>query len=163
MWSLWCMWCAEGRLGHAQAGVLCNDSVRRELVPVWDRSAGGSDPHQEGWAVKKKSSFDETLSSRFWCLLWLSHLSATETTERKMCLWKDPAHQRDAVTWVIDYLKRTFWKHFYNSLKQGGEWAPTGLVSGYVTLVAHPAPSSENTPHFTATLHTLTPTPLAGL
>lgn len=39
----------ERGLGHAQAGVLCNDCIRRELVPVRDVPPGGPDPRQEGW------------------------------------------------------------------------------------------------------------------
>lgn len=40
--------CIERRLGHAQAGVLCHERVRREMVPIRDNPTGGADPRQEG-------------------------------------------------------------------------------------------------------------------
>lgn len=70
----------------------CPSEIARLVARILTKKVGRS---------KRKSLFDDTLFSRFWCLL-----SATETTERKMCLWKDLAHGRDAVAWVIDYLKR---------------------------------------------------------
>lgn len=75
----------------------CPSDIARLVARILTKKVG---------QLKRKSLLNDTLSSRFWCLLWLSHLPATETTERKICLWKDLAHWRDAVAWVIDYLER---------------------------------------------------------
>lgn len=55
--------CVESRLGHAQAGVLCDDCLRRELVPIRDDPPGGPDPRQEGWTVDERRSV-------VWLTLW---------------------------------------------------------------------------------------------
>lgn len=48
--------CVESRPGHAQAGVLCNDCICRELVPLRDIPPGGPDPCQEGCTFQKRKA-----------------------------------------------------------------------------------------------------------
>lgn len=50
----------EGRLGHAQAGVLCHECVWGEVVPVGDNPAGGADSHQEGQREPPRSFLSQS-------------------------------------------------------------------------------------------------------
>lgn len=89
--------CIERRLGHAQAGVLCHERVRREMVPIRDNPTGGADPRQEGRRETPDCFCITSISGAF------VHRAGfpSENAEGQMCFWEAVAHRRDAVTWVV--------------------------------------------------------------